>query len=346
MVSIETIRRTNARATREMEVLLRREGIAPDPHLEESIGAYDDDGALIATGSLFGRTLRCLAVDGAHRGEGLMALIVGELLTRLAARGVTHAFVYTKPQAAGQLRQLGFYEIARVEGRLAFLENRRGAFDGYLSALAREKKPGRCAAVVMNANPFTLGHRYLLETAARENDWVHCFVVSEDASLVPFDVRMALVQEGAADLPNVLVHPSGDYIISAATFPSYFLKGDEDTAAVHAALDAAVFARIAHALDVTVRYVGEEPYSRTTAIYNDALCAGLPREGVEVRVVPRRQGPQGKPVSASEVRQRLKDEGPDAICGLVPESTRRYFASPAAEPVLARIRAAAHVRNE
>lgn len=346
MAFIETIRCGDARALREVEALLRREGIALDPHLDETIGAYDDDGALVATGSLFGQTLRCLAVDSAHRGEGLMALIAGELLTRLAVRGVTHAFVYTKPQAAGQFRQLGFSEIARVEGRLAFLENRRDAFERYLSALSREKKPGRCAAVVMNANPFTLGHRYLLEIAARENDWVHCFVVSEDASLVPFSARMALVQAGAADLENVLVHASGEYIISAATFPSYFLKGDDDVAAVHAALDAAVFARIAQTLGVESRYVGEEPFSHTTAIYNDALCAGLPKAGVSVKVVPRRTDATGLAVSASEVRQRLRDEGPDAIVGLVPETTRRYFASPEAAPVLARIRAAQSVRHD
>lgn len=345
MYTIETIRRTNPRALARVEALLRREGIAPDKNLEETIGAFDEDGTLIATGSLFGRTLRCLAVDSAHRGEGLMAQIVGELLTRLAARGITHAFVYTKPAAAEQLAQLGFSEIARVPGEVVFLENKRGAFESYLRALSAHRYEGRCAAVVMNANPFTLGHQYLLETAARENDFVHCFVVSEDASLVPYDVRMRLVQEGAQRLENVAVHPSGDYIISSATFPSYFLP-DEDTASrAHATLDAAVFARIAKALNISIRYVGEEPFSHTTALYNAALCAGLPAAGVDVRVVRRVADDAGAAISASEVRVRLRTGGADAIRSLVPESTWAFFASDEAAPVLERIRACENVRH-
>lgn len=345
MYTIETVYRKSPRALAAVEALLRREGIDADRNLEETVGAFDEEGTLVATGSLFGRTLRCLAVDGAHRGEGLMALVVGELLSRLAARGVTEAFVYTKPAAAEQLSQLGFREIARVPGRVVFLENRRDGFERYLARLAQCKRPGRCAAVVMNANPFTLGHRYLLETAARACDFVHCFVVSEDASAVPFAVRERLVREGAADLSNVAVYPSGAYIISSATFPSYFLADADEVARAHAALDAAVFARIAQAMGVCERFVGEEPFSRTTALYNEALCAGLPPLGVAVRVVPRREDGAGEAISASRVRQLLHDAGPEAIRGLVPQTTYAYFASPEAESVLARIRASDSLRH-
>lgn len=346
MYSIETIPRKSVKAMARVEELLHREGIRLDPNLEETVGAFDEEGELVATGSAFGRTLRCLAVDSAHRGEGLMALIVGDLLSRLASRGVLDVFVYTKPAAAEQLMQLGFYEIARVPEKIVFLENRRDAFPKYLQRLAVQKRPGLCSAVVMNANPFTLGHLRLLETAAHQSDFVHCFIVSEDVSLVPFDVRMRLVRAGVASISNIAFYPSGDYIISAATFPSYFLAGEEETARMHAALDAAVFAKIAQAMGISVRYVGEEPFSRTTAIYNEALCAGLPPQGVHVRIIPRAKDETGQAISASQVRQLLHDEGPDAIRGLVPESTWAYFASNQAAPVLERIRACSHVRHD
>ena len=37
----------------------------------------------------------------------------------------------------------------------------------------------------MNCNPFTLGHKYIVEKAARENDNVIIFVVEEDKSSFP-----------------------------------------------------------------------------------------------------------------------------------------------------------------
>lgn len=139
-----------------------------------------------------------------------------------------------------------------------FMQNRRNGFTNYLETLAQDKG-GPSAAIVMNANPFTLGHQYLLEQASAQWDRVHLFLVSEEASLVPFAVRKRLVQAGVAHLPNVCLHDSGPYIISSATFPSYFLKEENAVIQGHALLDLAVFTRIARALEISCRYVGEEP---------------------------------------------------------------------------------------
>ncbi len=76
----------------------------------------------------------------------------------------------------------------------------------------------------MNANPFTLGHRHLVEQAAAQCDALHLFVVREDASFFPFSARLEMVRAGVAHLPNVVVHEGSQYIISRATFPAYFLK--------------------------------------------------------------------------------------------------------------------------
>lgn len=237
---------------------------------------YDENYQIIATGSCFSNTLRCFAVSSDHQGEGLLNQILTHLIDIQYQRGNLHLFLYTKISTAKFFKDLGFYEIARVDETLVFMENRRNGFAGYLSDLSRTKKEGFSAALVMNANPFTLGHQYLVEKAASECDTLHVFIVSEDSSLVPFSVRKKLVLEGTSHLPNVICHDSGPYIISNATFPSYFLKDEEAVIKGHAKLDLMVFTRIADVLSVTRRYVGEERNSQVTGIYNQIMAGQLP----------------------------------------------------------------------
>ncbi|WP_270404515.1 [citrate (pro-3S)-lyase] ligase [Candidatus Collinsella stercoripullorum] len=325
-----------------VDALLAQEGIERDANLDYTCAIVDDDLNVIGTGSCFGNTLRCLAVSSEHQGEGLMNKLITHLIEVEYERGNLKLFVYTKTTAAKFFRDLGFHEIARVDGTLSFLENRPDGFPGYLRQLSSSRRPGTAGAVVMNANPFTLGHRHLVEVAASACDTLHLFVVSEDASLVPFDVRMRLVREGVADLGNVVVHESGPYIISSATFPSYFLKDDVAVNEGHARLDIAVFCRIAAELGITRRFVGEEPASQVTGVYNRVMCEELPHAGIECVVVPRLKV-DGSVVSASTVRCALQTGDLDTVRRLVPESTYRFFASDEAEPVLARIRAACDV---
>lgn len=333
---------SNKRAMAQMDALLAREGIERDRNLTYSAAIYDDDGQMIATGSLFENTLRCLAVDSAHRGEGLMAVIVAHLVQAQIERGHTHLFLYTKVDSAKFFALLGFTEIARVDGRLVFMENRRDGFSRYLKSLApyAGERPG--AALVMNANPFTLGHETLVARAAKENERVVLFVLSEDRSLVPYSDRMAMVKAACAKYGNVSVVSSGSYMISSATFPSYFLKDADVVTRTHAELDATLFTRIAAALNLTRRYVGEEPFSHTTSLYNEALAAVLPKAGVELVVIPRAQA-QGEAISASHVRQLIHDGHIEAIRPLVPETTYTYLTGDAGQAVLRRIQAAADV---
>ncbi|MEG0565548.1 MAG: adenylyltransferase/cytidyltransferase family protein, partial [Hungatella sp.] len=177
----------------------------------------------------------------------------------------------------------GFYEIARVDGQVVFMENRRTGFADYLAHLQAESAaaiaalsklpthPSSVGAVILNANPFTLGHQYLLETAAAACDLLHVFVVSEDVSLFPFSVRSQLVEKGSAHLKNVLYHQTGNYMISNATFPSYFLKDSDIVIRSHAKLDIEVFKQIARSLGITDRFIGEEPFSQVTGIYNQVM---------------------------------------------------------------------------
>lgn len=335
----EELRRGDIRAQKQMDALLEAEGIARDRNLTYSAGIFDEDGKLIATGSLFENTLRCLAVDSAHRGEGLMADIVSHLVQVQLERGHTHLFLYTKCESAKFFSPLGFSEIARVDGRLVFMENRRDGFSRYLKSLAPCAGDAPGAALVMNANPFTLGHAHLLRRAAAENARVVLFVLSEDRSLVPFADRLAMVRAAAAQYANVQVVSSGSYMISAATFPSYFLKDDALVVRTHARLDATLFARIAAALNLTRRYVGEEPFSPTTSAYNDALASVLPQAGIELVIVPRAEE-SGVAISASHVRQLIHDGRMEEIRPLVPPSTYAYLTGSAGQTAVRRIMAA------
>lgn len=332
---LSPISQSDCFALREMELLLRQEGIRRDANLDYSCGLYDEDENLVATGSCFGNTIRCLAVAGSRRGQGLLVRIVSHLMDIQAQRGNLHVFLYTKCANAAFFADLGFHEIVRVADQMVFMENRRNGFRQYCDGL--QKKPGeRIAAVVMNANPFTLGHRHLLEQACKENDVVHLFLLGEDTGPIPSSVRRRLVQAGIADLPNVILQDSGPYIISTATFPSYFLKDEDTRIQAHAELDLEVFSQIAASLGIQRRYVGEEPTSRVTGLYNKVMAAKLSDYGIECRIVPRMEA-DGSVISASTVRQAIHDGNLDSVKNMLPDSIYRYFSSPDSESVRASI---------
>ena len=341
--SLSAIESWDSRNRRQVDELLRAEGIRRDRNLSYTCGIFDEEMRLIATGSSFGNTLRCLAVASDHRGEGLMNEVVSHLMERQMAQGNSRVFLYTKPQSARLLGDLGFYEVARLED-VVFMENRFGGFAGYLRQLERNRRPGQSAAIVMNANPFTRGHRYLVERAAGENDWLHLFLLSEEAGPIPFALRKRLVQEGTADLSNVILHDSGPYIISSATFPSYFLRDEDAAILAHARLDLAIFQQIAKALDIFARYVGEERSSHVTRLYNETMAALLPQKGVEFHEIPRLQL-NGEIVSASTVRQAIQEGKLDSVAHMLPESTLRFFESDEAAPVIVAIRAMGEARH-
>ena len=307
--------------------LLQREGIRGEANLDAVYGIYDDGGALIATGARYRNILKCIAICRAHQGGTLFNELMSGLMADVFTRGYGACYVYTKADACAAFRHLGFRDIAHVDDTLYFLENAVRGLPHYLQALRAHYVAGsRIAAIVMNANPFTNGHRYLVEKAARDNDVVHLFVLSEDLSQFPGAVRLALVQAGTADLANVHVHPTGDYIISAATFPAYFLREDANITEIQARLDARIFKEhIAPALGITRRYVGSEPLSPATAIYNAALqreFAGDP----ELVIIARREA-DGGVISASRVRRLLAAGNLEAIRPLVPPTTFHYLQS-------------------
>ncbi|MCL2683856.1 MAG: [citrate (pro-3S)-lyase] ligase [Synergistaceae bacterium] len=328
------------------ERFLRREGISRDRHLDHTIGLFDREHNLVATGSCFANTLRCLAVGREHRGEGLLAKVVSHLLAHLASKGISHVFLYTRHDNAEFFRGLGFSEIDASTHEVVFMENRRDGFSSYLAELTRHRREGSVAAVVMNCNPFTLGHRKLIGTAARQNSFLFVFVVSEDVSFFPYHDRLALIASDIADMGvnNAELHPTGSYIISNAVFPSYFTADDESAIRAQARLDVGIFKKIAASLGVTGRYAGTEPSSRVTAIYNEVMRNELPASGIEFIEIPRAEI-DGEPISASRVRELIKSGDLDAVRKLVPKCTYNYLVSEAGRDVAKKIREAASVKH-
>ena len=215
---------------------------------------FDEEYNVIGTGSCFGNTLRCFAVSSAHQGEGLLNQIITHLIEVQCARGNMHLFLYTKVKSSKFFGDLGFYEIAQVEDTLVFMENRRDGFGAYLRDLEKTRTEGKSAALVMNANPFTLGHQYLVEKAAAAATRSTCsWSVRTPASCL--SPCAGSWWRRAWPICNVVLHDSGPYIISNATFPSYFLKDEAAVIDGHARLDLAVFTKIAAALNITARYV-------------------------------------------------------------------------------------------
>ena len=301
-----------------IEAFYARAGIRLDRGVTALYGAFEAETPL-ALGGIAGNAIRSLAVEESRQGEGILPALVTQLYQQMRESGISNVFVVTKPVYAPLFASLCFNELAQTQDA-ALLESSNTAFSRYL-----DKLPQAEGAVVMNADPFTLGHRFLIETASAQCKRLNVFVLSSGASHVPAAVRLRLVREGCRELANVQVVEGGDYIISGATFPDYFFKDKNEAALAYARLDATLFARrIAPACGISARFVGEEPLDPMTAAYNETLCAILPEHGTAVRVIPRKTIGTS-PISASRVRALWREGRYDEIAPLVPETTLAYI---------------------
>ena len=322
-MDMEILPKLTGRKRNIWEHLLRNAGLTPDNQVDCTLLIWDHD-ELIATGSRYGNILKCIAVDNSRQGEDLTATILTQLRQDALQAGHRHLFLYTKPQNRLMFSSLFFYPIAATDSVL-LMENQQNGIGEFLDGLSVSPADGITGAVVMNCNPFTLGHRYLIEQAAKECDRLLVFVLSEDRSYFKTADRMAMVKAGTADLSNVTILPTGPYLISSATFPTYFLKEQADTLHVQCQLDVAVFgSHFVPKFGITRRFVGSEPFCPVTSAYNQALHQLLPEYGVSLLEIPRLET-NNTPVSATNVRKLIEEKNEEGIRALVPDSTFRYL---------------------
>lgn len=282
---------------------------------------------IIATGSIAGNVLKYVAIDAKYQQDGAMFnQVISYLVNQAATMNRFHLFVFTKPKYVQSFEYVGFNKLAEVEDG-AVLENGTPNISDYIQTLphVKDAQNKRIAAIVANANPFTKGHRYLVETASKENDVVYVFVVSQNVSLFTYNERFKLVQAGTKDLDNVFVVPGKEYMVSYATFPAYFLKDDQNVGRYQAKLDATLFKeKIAKPLNIKYRYLGSEPYSKTTDVYNEELMKVLPPE-VKVKIIERARNDQNDIITATKVREAIKQNDLSTIKHLVVPTTFEFI---------------------
>ena len=297
------------------------------------------DDTILAGGGLEGNVIKCVAVSDALRGTGMMQRLISHLLSEAHAAGHQCVRVFTKPGNRDIFESLGFRLLAEAPQAI-FMENGLPGIDDYLNSLPNPPHPAddgdqpSVGAIVMNANPFTLGHQALVQWAAKQVGTLYVIPVREDRSRFSYTARKAMIVEGCRHINNVVVLEGSDYAISAATFPTYFLKQVDDATDTQITLDLDLFARhIAPALGATIRFVGSEPNDALTARYVELMQRQLPSRGIDVRVLPRCEQDKA-PVSASRVRHHLDSGRFAAASALVPASTHAYLISDLAQRAL------------
>ena len=325
-----------------------------DLRLEEVdlyLAVLDGEGEILAGGGLRRDIIKCIAVSQQARSAGLSVPLVSRLISVAAERGFTNVKVFTKPGNRTVFESLGFRLLAEAP-KAILMENGRGLED-YCRYLQGHRAAG---VIVMNANPFTLGHRFLVEQAdfstrpsgpgrddhvsvissgARRAESRNLAVipVREDASRFPYEERLEMIRRGCDGLADVL--DGSDYQISSATFPTYFLKNLSEASETQMRLDLDLFGRhIAPALGATVRFVGSEPADPMTARYNALMKEILPSYGVRVVEIKRLKSSNGRFVTASRVRQQLDKGLFSAAKALTPASTWPFLMADLAERAL------------
>jgi len=336
-VLVKTIGTNTLYREKAKEFLLKM-NLSPDEPVDETIVA-EINKVIVGTCSYHKNIIKLFAVHKEFQGQGISEILLTEITNLMFDQGITDHFVFTKPENGYVFEGFGFKRVQETE-HVALFESSMRDVRKYVkkmfvdSGLGQEKK----AALVVNCNPFTKGHKYLIQKASEENGSVVVFVVQEDLSLFPYKDRLRLVKEGIKELPNVTVLPAGDYIISSSTFPTYFLHDKEQKTIIFQELDAAIFGQyIAPAFNITRRYIGTEPYSMTTGDYNKALINTLPKYEVEVILVERLMIGEAA-VSASTVRKLIKNEEWDRIREIVPQTTYDYLMSEDAKDIIEKIK--------
>lgn len=318
-MEIQTLNPTTPRQRQRIEAFLKRNGLRfDDMHYYAAI--TDDDGEMIAGGGLKGNVIKCVAVDDAHKGEAIANTLISHLIAHANEEGHSNVMLFTKPKNRQLFESLSFRLLAEAPEAI-LMETGIGGIGNTVEALKKIKDNGERGVVVMNCNPFTLGHRYLIDQAAKQVERLYVMVVKEDCSLFAYTERKAMVEQGVADIENVNVIDGSDYAISRATFPTYFLKRLDDAADTQMLLDLDLFRRhIAPALGATVRFVGTEPTDQLTRRYNQLMHETLK----DVREIDRLEK-DGNAVSASRVRRAMEEGDMNTIRQLVPPTTLPYI---------------------
>ena len=332
---------TIPRQRRQIEMFLQTNGLRYDDVDYYAAIVDESSDEMIAGGGLKGSVIKCVAVADGHKGEAVANVIVSHLIAKANAEGCQCVKLYTKPDNRQLFESLSFRLIAESPNAI-LMETGVGGIEKYSeelrvkseelgvkseelkndeSVVSNARKP--IGVIVMNANPFTLGHRFLVEQSSELVERLYVVVVREDCSMFSYNERKAMVSQGVRDIGNVVVVDGSDYAVSAATFPTYFLKQLSDATDTQIILDLDLYRRrIAPVLGATIRFFGSEPTDPLTRRYNELMHQQLGEE--HVHEIQRKQQ-EGSAISASRVRKAMMEGCLWDAIQLVPPTTIPYI---------------------
>ena len=332
---------TIPRQRRQIEMFLHTNGLRYDDVDYYAAIVDESSDEMIAGGGLKGSVIKCVAVADGHKGEAVANVIVSHLIAKANAESCQCVKLYTKPDNRQLFESLSFRLIAESPNAI-LMETGVGGIEKYSeelrvkseelgvkseelkndeSVVSNARKP--IGVIVMNANPFTLGHRFLVEQSSELVERLYVVVVREDCSMFSYNERKAMVSQGVRDIGNVVVVDGSDYAVSAATFPTYFLKQLSDATDTQIILDLDLYRRrIAPALGATIRFFGSEPTDPLTRRYNELMHQQLGEE--HVHEIQRKQQ-EGSAISASRVRKAMMEGCLWDAIQLVPPTTIPYI---------------------
>lgn len=335
------------RQRRRIEGFLQANGLRYDDVDYYAALVDESSDEIVAGGGLKGGVIKCVAVADGHKGEAVANQIVSHLIAKANAAGHQCVKLFTKPQNRPLFESLSFRFLAEAPEAI-LMETGVGGIAKYSEELRAKSEECNCyllagrnsvevdstklsvdtvkwsvGVIVMNCNPFTLGHRYLIERSSELVERLYVVVVREDCSMFSYSERKAMVSQGVKDLGNVVVVDGSDYAVSATTFPTYFLKRISDATDTQILLDLDIYLRhIAPALGANVRFVGSEPTDPLTRRYNELMRQQLGDD--HVCEIPRMEK-YGSVVSASRVRRAIEANSLWQAIKLVPSSTIPYI---------------------
>lgn len=333
MYNIQKIEVEDKNKMSEVEAFLMKNDLKMASDILIFVVIIDNNSIIASAGISEGGIIKCVAIDENYRGHALMLKLFTEIYTLCIDYGFKDLYVFTKPENELAFKDCGFYTIESAADKVILMENSKTNIENYchsLKTIANKISGNKIGSIVLNANPFTLGHLYLIEQAASQCDWVHLLVVKENKSYFSYEDRYRLIEQGIAHLKNVTLHHGSNYIISRATFPTYFLKDDKIIDLCQLELDLKIFRHyIAPALNITHRFVGTEPFCIVTNNYNKQMKywlseANLPYPKVEV-VELERTASSDVQISASQVRELFFEDKMDELKPLVPITTYNYL---------------------
>lgn len=336
VITLSEVNLKDDREIKNISTFLESLGIKLEADIDYSV-VYKENDKILASASKSNNILKCFGVDKSLQGENITSVMLTALVNKLCEEGIFHYFLFTKKEKEDIFISLGFKLLYRGE-LSSLLENGIYSIDDKLVKMKKDFNiSGENSAIVLNCNPYTKGHRYLIEEASKKSKTLLLFIVQEDRSVFSFNDRLEIVKEGVKDIKNAVVIPGGEYIISSASFPTYFLKKKEEMVLSQAQIDAGIFGKyFCSEFNIKDRYVGREPLDFVTNQYNNALLEELNKFGVNLHIIERLKLGETI-VSASYVRKLIKEDRISEAFKLLPEATINFLSSPKGHDVIKKI---------